>query len=128
MGKTIIISSHILPELAEMVDEIGVIENGVLLAQGKVTDIQDKMRASRVLHIRLLDREEEAVAFLKELPLITLVLRDELGVHVHFGGRDEEQWELLKLLVSGGYKVLSFNEAQTNLEDVFLEITKGVRA
>ncbi|RKN86934.1 ABC transporter ATP-binding protein [Paenibacillus ginsengarvi] len=128
MGKTIIISSHILPELAEMVDEIGVIENGVLLAQGKVTDIQEKMRASRVLHIRLLDREEEAVAFLKELPLITLVLRDELGVHVHFGGRDEEQWELLKLLVSGGYKVLSFNEAQTNLEDVFLEITKGVRA
>ncbi|GAA3403857.1 ATP-binding cassette domain-containing protein [Paenibacillus hodogayensis] len=127
MGKTIIISSHILPELAEMVDEIGVIENGVLLAQGKVNDIQDKMRANRVLHIRLMEREAEAVAFLKELPLISLVLHDELGVHVHFGGRDEEQWELLKMLVSGGYKVLAFNEAQTDLEDVFLEITKGVR-
>ncbi|PYI51734.1 ABC transporter ATP-binding protein [Paenibacillus flagellatus] len=128
MGKTIIISSHILPELAEMVDEIGVIENGVLLAKGKVTDIQQRMRANRVLHIRFVDREEDAVAFLKELPLVSLVLHDELGVHVHFGGRDEEQWELLKLLVSGGYKVLSFSEAQTDLEDVFLEITKGVRA
>jgi ABC-2 type transport system ATP-binding protein len=127
MGKTIIISSHILPELAEMVDEIGVIENGVLLAQGKVNDIQQRMRANRVLHLRLMEREEEAVAFLKELPLISLVLHDELGIHIHFGGRDEEQWELLKLLVSGGYKVLTFNEAQTDLEDVFLEITKGVR-
>ncbi|TNJ64161.1 ABC transporter ATP-binding protein [Paenibacillus hemerocallicola] len=127
MGKTIIISSHILPELAEMVDEIGVIENGVLLAQGKVNDIQQRMRANRVLHLRLMEREAEAVAFLKELPLISLVLHDELGIHIHFGGRDEEQWELLKLLVSGGYKVLTFNEAQTDLEDVFLEITKGVR-
>lgn len=128
MGKTIIISSHILPELAEMVDEIGVIENGVLLAQGRVSDIQQRMRASRVLHLRFLDREAEAVAFLKELPLISLVLQDELGVHVHFGGGDEEQWELLKMLVSGGYRVLTFNEAQTDLEDVFLEITKGARA
>lgn len=128
MGKTIIISSHILPELAEMVDEIGVIENGVLLAKGRVSDIQQRMRANRVLHLRFLDREAEAVAFLKELPLISLVLQDELGVHVHFGGGDEEQWELLKMLVSGGYRVLTFNEAQTDLEDVFLEITKGARA
>lgn len=128
MGKTIIISSHILPELAEMVDEIGVIENGTLLAKGKVNDIQQRMRANRVLHLRILDREAEAVAFLKDLPLVTLVLQDELGIRVHFGGRDEEQWELLKLLVAGGYKVLSFHEAQTDLEDVFLEITKGVRA
>lgn len=128
MGKTIIISSHILPELAEMVDEIGVIENGTLLAKGKVNDIQQRMRANRVLHIRTMEREAEAVAFLKDLPLVTLVLHDELGIRVHFGGRDEEQWELLKLLVAGGYKVLSFNEAQTDLEDVFLEITKGVRA
>jgi len=128
MGKTIIISSHILPELAEMVDEIGVIENGTLLAKGKVNDIQQRMRANRVLHLRILEREAEAVAFLKDLPLVTLVLQDELGIRVHFGGRDEEQWELLKLLVAGGYKVLSFHEAQTDLEDVFLEITKGVRA
>lgn len=128
MGKTIIISSHILPELAEMVDEIGVIENGVLLAKGKVNDIQQRMRANRVLHLRFMDREAEAVSFLKELPLISLVLRDELGVHIHFGGRDEDQWELLKLLVSGGYKLLSFSEAHTDLEDVFLEITKGARS
>jgi len=127
MGKTIIISSHILPELAEMVDDIGIIENGRLIAQGKVADIQQRMRANRVLHIRVMEREEEAASFLKELPLVTLVLRDETGIHAHFGGRDEEQWELLRLLVSGGFKVVSFSEAQTDLEDVFLEMTREVR-
>jgi len=55
MGKTIMISSHILPELAEMVDEIGVIEHGELIAKGKVQDIQNRMRTNRTLHIRLME-------------------------------------------------------------------------
>lgn len=128
MGKTIVISSHILPELAEMVDEIGVIENGTLVAQGKVNDIQQSMSANRVLHIRLLERETEAAAFLKELADVTLVLQDETGVHVHFGGTDLQQSELLHKVISNGYRVLSFSEEKTDLEDIFLEITKGVRA
>jgi ABC-2 type transport system ATP-binding protein len=51
-----------------------------------------------------------------------------LGVHAHFGGSDEEQAELLQKLVAAGFRLLSFSEEQTDLEDVFLEITKGVRA
>jgi ABC-2 type transport system ATP-binding protein len=127
MGKTILISSHILPELAEMVDEIGVIENGVLLAKGKVHEIQQSMNANRVLHIRLLEREAEAAVRLKEWPDVSMVLHDETGVHVHFGGTDEAQWELLRRLIAEDFKVVSFSEAQTDLEDVFLEITKGVQ-
>ncbi|HZG86828.1 ABC transporter ATP-binding protein [Paenibacillus sp.] len=127
MGKTILISSHILPELAEMVDEIGVIENGELLAKGKVTDIQQRMRAKRVLHVRLLEREAEAAAMLKEQPDVALVQQDASGIHVHFAGADEGQWQLLERLVAARFKVVSFSEAQTDLEDVFLEITKGAR-
>jgi ABC-2 type transport system ATP-binding protein len=128
MGKTIIISSHILPELAEMVDEIGVIEQGRLLAQGKVQDIQSQMRASRVLHIRVLDGQAEAVAKLKDEPFVTMVLQDERGIHIHFGGGDEDQAALLSRLIADGYQVISFSEEETDLEDVFLEITKGVQA
>lgn len=128
MGKTIIISSHILPELAEMVDEIGVIEQGRLIAQGRVSDIQNRMRVNRVLHIRLLGQEEEAAAFLRDEPLVTLVLHDEKGIHVHFTGQDEDQTELLQRMVGLGYRVLGFHEMETDLEDVFLEITKGARA
>jgi ABC-2 type transport system ATP-binding protein len=127
MGKTIMISSHILPELAEMVDEIGIIENGTLVAKGNVRDIQRRMRAERVLNIRLIEREAEAVEFLRDLPGVSFAEHDSKGIVVHFGGKDAEQWELLQRLIAGGFKVVSFSEAQTDLEDVFLEMTKGVR-
>lgn len=125
MGKTIIISSHILPELAEMVDEIGVIEQGSMVAQGNVQDIQNRLRVKRILQIRLAGGEEEAEAFLRDRPFVSRVMRDERGVHVHFGGQDEEQSELLHSLIERGFRMISFSEAQTNLEDVFLEITRG---
>lgn len=125
MGKTIMISSHILPELAEMVDEIGVIEHGELIAKGKVQDIQNRMRTNRTLHIRLMEGEKEAAEFLRDQPHVSMVLEDEQGVHAHFGGQDEEQAELLGTLIAKGFRIVSFSEAQTNLEDVFLEITKG---
>lgn len=125
MGKTILISSHILPELAEMVDEIGVIEHGELIAKGKVQDIQNRMRAKRMLHIRLMEGEKEAAEFLRDQPHVSMVLEDEQGVHAHFGGQDEEQAKLLGALMAKGFRIVSFSEAQTNLEDVFLEITKG---
>ena len=61
MGKTIIISSHILPELAEMVDEIGVIEYGKLIAKGKVSEIQSRMKANRVLQVRMVNRDGRSI-------------------------------------------------------------------
>lgn len=125
MGKTIIISSHILPELAEMVDEIGVIEHGEMVAQGKVADIQSRLRVKKVIHIRTLERGEELAEKLRDEPFVTSVLTDNTGVHVHYGGDDAQQSELLRKVVSWEIPIVSFQEAQTNLEDVFLEITKG---
>lgn len=125
MGKTIIISSHILPELAEMVDEIGVIEHGEMIAIGNVTEIQNRLRVKRFLHVRLLEREAEAETFLRDRPYVNRLMRDERGIQIHFGGQDIEQSVLLHELVAAGFKLISFSEAQTNLEDVFLEITKG---
>lgn len=125
MGKTIIISSHILPELAEMVDEIGVIEHGEMVAVGNVSDIQNRLRVKRYIHIRLLERMDEAEQFLLDRPYVNRLIRNEGGFQISFGGHDLEQSELLADLMSEGYKVVSFSEAQSNLEDVFLEITKG---
>lgn len=128
MGKTIIISSHILPELAGMVDQIGVIEYGRLITQDRVADIQSRMKVNRVLHIRLMGREDEALRLLRDEPLVSTVLQDENGLHVHFSGQDEDQTELLLRLVEAGLRVLTFHEMETNLEDIFLEVTKGVQA
>lgn len=125
MGKTIIISSHILPELAEMVDEIGVIEQGRIAAVGNVADIQSRLRVNRFLHVRLAGREDEAERFLRDRPCVDRVHREDNGLQIGFGGGDDEQADLLHALVEAGYRVISFSEAQTNLEDVFLEITRG---
>lgn len=125
MGKTIIISSHILPELAEMVDEIGVIEHGEMVAQGKVSDIQNRLRVTKVIHIRTLERAEELAEKLRDEPFVTSVLTDNTGVHVHYSGDDVQQSELLRKVISWEIPIVSFQEAQSNLEDVFLEITKG---
>ncbi|MNO22242.1 Daunorubicin/doxorubicin resistance ATP-binding protein DrrA [compost metagenome] len=125
MGKTIIISSHILPELAEMVDEIGVIEHGSMVAQGRVSDIQNRLRVKRVLHIRVLDRSEELAARIRDEAHVSQVYSDAMGIHVQFTGGDTEQSHLLGSIIASGYQVISYNEVQSNLEDVFLEITKG---
>lgn len=127
MGKTIIISSHILPELAEMVDEIGVIEHGTLIASGNVRDIQNRINATRLLHIRTNERQEELVAFLRDEAHVVHAELDERGIQVHFNGQDEEQMALLKKLIDRQFNIISFSEHQSDLEDVFLEITRGNR-
>jgi ABC-2 type transport system ATP-binding protein len=128
MGKTIIISSHILPELAEMVDEIGVIEHGRMVAHGNVQEIQSRLRVKRILLVRTAGQDAEAEAYLQNRPHVNQIFRDERGIHIHFAGQDEEQSELLHDLVAQGFRLIAFSEAQTNLEDVFLEITKGSEA
>ena len=114
MGKTIIISSHILPELAEMVDEIGVIEQGKMIAQGSVAEIQYRLQAG------------QAAVLLEGEPHVGRVIRDGQLIRFQFAGGDEEQAELLVRLVGQGFRPIAFSEAQTNLEDVFLEMTKGI--
>ncbi|MGE5701263.1 MAG: ATP-binding cassette domain-containing protein [Clostridia bacterium] len=126
MGKTIIISSHILPELAEMCDVIGVIEEGNLVAFGKVEEIYARMQERRVLRIRMLERMEEAITYLQEVPSISSVTREGNWLVVGFTGTDDDQVALLRILTAEGYPVAAFNEAQGDLEEIFLEITKGV--
>lgn len=127
MGKTILISSHILPELAEMCDEIGVIDNGRLIAHGSVAEIQDKLRGERVITVRLAGAMERAIAFFEEDPFISTIqtLDGGAGLTFVYKGTEEDQVGLLKRAILHDISLLSFMEHVTNLEDVFMEITKG---
>jgi len=127
MGKTILISSHILPELAEMCDEIGVIDNGRLIAHGSVAEIQDQLRGERVITVRLAGATEQAIAFFEEDPFVSTIqpLDGETGLTFVYKGTEEDQVGLLKRAILHDIPVLSFMEHVTNLEDVFMEITKG---
>ncbi|QCJ42031.1 ABC transporter ATP-binding protein [Bacillus sp. S3] len=128
MGKTILISSHILPELAEMCDVIGIIDQGRLVAEGSVTEIQQRLQGEKLIIVRLYREWEKAVLFFEDQPHVSQVARRDDGESLQFmfGGNVEEQVLLLKAALSHDIPIISFSETETNLEDVFMEITKGV--
>lgn len=136
MGKTIFVSSHILSELAEMCTHIGIIEAGRLVASGSVTEMRRRLRADRLLRITLLGQVEEARHRLLAQPQVAhvwdaSVAEGDAGdvppaLNVAFSGDDDAVRKLLADLVMDGLPVLTFAEEPSDLEDVFMQITKGI--
>lgn len=128
MGKTILISSHILPELAEMCDEIGVIDGGKLIAHGSVSDIQAQLKGERLITVKLKGLPDRAAKFFEEDPFVTGIeqLPEEHTITFKYRGSEDDQMRLLKHAIEENLSILSFAEQETDLEDVFMEITKGV--
>jgi len=129
MNKTVLISSHILPELAEMCDSLTILDHGELVFSGGVNELSDKMNGNAPLDIRLAEdggeeSVENAVRCLKELPAVTEILREEpylLRVRLAEGA---DCPEVLRLLVTRGVPVCDFHRAPMNLEKVFMEVTQ----
>lgn len=128
MGKTILISSHILPELAEMCDVLGIIDQGKLKAQGSVAEIQHKLQGEKSLIIKVHEDIERSIAFLEDNPDISQINThvDEKTIQFLFKGDAGAQQQLLKSCMLQDLPIVSFSEIETDLEDVFMEITKGV--
>ncbi|MDT3415662.1 ABC-2 type transport system ATP-binding protein [Brevibacillus aydinogluensis] len=126
MGKTILISSHILPELAELCDEIGVIEQGRLIACGALDDVSVRARGITLMLVRTLTNCHQAGHVLSQCPLVKDLEEQEDGFRFRFVGGEAEKAQLLQELVNAGATVTYFGESSENLEAVFLAITEGV--
>jgi len=127
MGKSIIISSHILPELAELCTEVGIIEGGELIAVGSMEEITVQLNQEKLLQVKVKEKVTEAKAMIEESPWVAAVNETADGVlQVRFSGNGEEQQKLLRTLVLAELPVLSFAETSNSLEDLFMQITKGV--
>lgn len=127
MGKSIIISSHILPELAELCTEVGIIEGGELIAVGSVDDITAQLQQEKLIQVKVQEKIIVARAMIEENPWVVAVNETADGVlQVRFSGDGEEQQKLLRTLVLAELPVLSFAESSNSLEDLFMQITKGV--
>lgn len=130
MGKTILISSHILPELAEMCDVLGIIDHGKLIAQGAVADIQRQLQGEKLITVKLNEGKdiEKAILLFEDEPNVSNVKRLEHTQHIQFSfsGNGDEQRLLLKKAIISDISIISFSEVESNLEDVFMEMTKGV--
>ena len=128
MGKTILISSHILPELSELSTSIGIIENGKMVVTGSIQDIMLQASNKRLLKIEVIDGVETAIKILKEQPAVSEVIRNIDNIEFGIEGDGHTVSNILTELVKNNVKVIYFGERQKNLEDVFMRITKGEEA
>ena len=131
MGKTVLISSHILPELAEMCDSLTILDHGQLVFSGSVEALSDRMNGNASLDIRLTEgcgeeNVESAVRCLKELPSVTEIMKEEpYLLRVRLTEGEDCSPEVLRQLVLKGVPVCDFHRAPMNLEKVFMEVTQG---
>ncbi len=125
-GKMVIVSSHILPELADFCNTVGIIERGELLACGPVSKIVGEMQPHRVLSIQVLRDQAAAISQISGMPNVLSVSasRGE-ELRIEFAGDIEAQAALLAAMVHGGIRVAALTEQAADLEDVFLKLTTG---
>ncbi len=128
MGKTILISSHILTELADCCTSIGIIERGKLLMHGSIEEVYRKIRGNRIVEIRFLDNPEAGVSMLRSLSETQRVQVDGNRVTAELKMTDEQLAGLLERIIARGIRVRSFAEKDPTLEDVFMMVTKGAVA
>ncbi len=126
MGKTILVSSHILPELADICNKIGIIEQGCLLVNGEVTEVMKQVRTDIVLNIAVAERLTDASSMLESQPEVESV-QEKNGVLVVKLNEGINQYSFLAgRLIEQGYDLTLFKEDEINLETAFMHLTKGI--
>lgn len=124
MGKTIIVSSHILSELGEICTRIGIIKNGAIVCEGTVEEVMLMASGTAPINITAMDKVQEAIGILKEQPEIKEISVDSNKITINLVGGDKEAMDILKKLVLKDIPVINYSKASGNLEEVFIQITE----
>jgi len=128
MGKTILISSHILVELAELCNKIGIIERGRLVYQGGIDEVLRKVQQRTVLRIRVAGAPDRARQIVESHPQVAEVRIEDGLLKVAMTSRVDDYSFLARLLVERGHSLLLFQEEPTSLETAFMHLTEGLVA
>lgn len=122
-GKTLIISSHILSELAEMCTKISIIQNGKIIADNTVTEIMELQAASKPLIINVGSGIQRAADLIKRCDYIRHLSYTEHEIRASFSGTQQEAAQLLKQLIDSGIEIYGFRQEKTSLESLFIRLT-----
>lgn len=127
MKKTVIVSSHILPELADVCTRVGMIEKGNLIIDGNVAEVMKQARQRIVLNIRVKDRTEDAAKLLEQCDSVErIVVTEDQLIEVTLREAIEDYSDIPSQLVNTGFALKLFREEEVNLETAFMELTKGL--
>ncbi len=128
MGKTIIVSSHILPELADVCNKIGIIDRGVMSVNATVSEVMKQVRQRTILNIRVAANTDQAAKLLEQHSLVESLETKDGRIVVTLNEGVEDYTDLNSSLVAAGHKVKFFGEEEVSLEAAFMALTKGVGA
>lgn len=126
MGKTIIISSHILHELAELCSTIGIIERGEMLFHGSVSEITRRARMGTRVQVRVADRFEQAAQLLGKLEHVKSVQSANGHISVELASDTHDFSFLARILLENKFAIQELREEEVNLETAFMRLTKGI--
>ena len=126
MGKTILISSHILPELQDLCNTVGIIEQGELIYSGPWTDIVKRARGGTMLHVGVAHNQQMAAALLSQDPNIETVTANNGFLEVSIKNGVDDYSFVPQRLIQGGFKLTMLKEEEVNLETAFMRLTKGM--
>jgi ABC-2 type transport system ATP-binding protein len=124
-GKTVLVSSHILTELAEMCDQVGIIERGRLLAVGTVAEIRRQQTPQRSVNVRILGGAAEFAVWLGQRPDVSEIHLDNDQVRFSHAGDEASEAALLREIILASFSVSQFASHSQSLEDVFMAVTRG---
>ncbi len=130
MGKTIVVSSHILPELADSCNKVGIIDRGQLGVNAEVAEVMRQVRPQIVVIVDVVDptKIERALTLLEQQPIVDSVVEARGKVRATLKVAAEDYSDLATILISNGITIKHFGEEETNLESAFMALTKGVGA
>jgi ABC-2 type transport system ATP-binding protein len=126
MGKTILISSHILTELADCCTSIGIIERGQLLMHGPIHDVYRRIRGNRMIEVRFTENMDTGLAVIRSSPDLRDIQVDNHSATLELETDDAGVAALLQQLIHQQVGIRSFSEKEPTLEDVFMMVTKGL--
>jgi len=125
MGKTIIISSHILSELETICNRVCIIERGTLIYAGPVQGVRDQMSSGKVLWVRVSSDQAQAIELLRAQPQIAEVSAVDHEIKVTLTNHDIDHSIIPEVLVKNGARLVEFREDEIGLEEVFMRVTRG---
>ena len=128
MGKTIMVSSHILPELADVCNKVGIIEEGQLIVNEEVAEVMRQVRRQPVLTVGVVGDVDAAAKLLDASPMVQQIEIRDGQLRLTLAADVADYSDLPTLLVEAGFKIKRFQEEEINLETAFMTLTQGSRA